>query len=144
VPDPVRVDGEVLKLDGLRSLAAGMVASLKKGAVVWLEGELGAGKTTFVQLLVEEAGGLEASSPSFSLVNAYPTKEGEIYHADCYRLRSHEEAVDLDLWGLGERGRILLIEWPLRGGEHVPPPNFVVKLEHVGNPEQRMVSVKEC
>ncbi len=138
------IEGVSLSMDGLRELAARVFAEMEHGAVVWLEGELGAGKTTFVQLLVEEAGGQSASSPSFSLVNDYPTGSGDVYHADCYRLRSEEEAVDLDLWGLSRIARLLLVEWPTRAGDNVPPPTLRIIFAHVGDPARRSVQVKRC
>lgn len=105
---------------------------------------MGGGKTTFARLLVEEAGGEEATSPSFALVNEYSTPDGVIYHSDCYRLRSPEEAVDLDLWQLAKRARMLLVEWPQKGGNNVPPPAAVMHFEHTDDPELREVSVKFC
>lgn len=141
-PDEI---GELtLSLDGLKSCAARLLASLQRGAVVWLEGELGTGKTTFVRLLVDEAGGEAASSPTFSLVNEYSTARGIIYHADCYRLRSENDALDLDLWGLTTHCRLLLVEWPRRGGENVPPPTVKVNFRHADDPDIRIVSVLQC
>ena len=133
-----------LSLEGLKSCAARLLASLPVGAVVWLEGELGTGKTTCARLLVDAAGGEAASSPTFALVNEYSTAEGDIYHADCYRLRSEDEAVDLDLWRLARQCRLLLVEWPHRAGEHVPPPTVKVKFGHADDPDFRIVSVLRC
>ena len=97
-----------------------------------------------LQMLVEEAGGEDASSPSFALVNEYSTAEGDIYHADCYRLRSPAEAIDLDLWQLAKKARMMLVEWPLKGGDNVPTPTVVVKFWHTDAPHLRLVSVKQC
>jgi tRNA threonylcarbamoyladenosine biosynthesis protein TsaE len=144
VSAPAEFRGKTFAIDQLQLLATDLLKNLGQGAVVWLEGELGGGKTTFARLLVQEAGGEEATSPSFALVNEYPTPEGVIYHSDCYRLRSPEEAIDLDLWRLAKTARILLVEWPQKGGDNVPPPAAVMRFEHTDDPDLRVVSVKFC
>lgn len=111
------------------------------GAVVWLQGELGTGKTTFVTKLAESAGASGARSPSFSLVHSYDSPEGVIFHADCYRLKTPEEARDMDLSTLAARARALLIEWPEKGGAHVPRPTVVVHFEHINDPDARLIEV---
>src|SRR5262245_61463168 len=60
---------------------------LGPGSVVWLTGDLGAGKTTFVQAVAESAHAIRARSPTFALVHQYESPEGPIAHVDCYRLR---------------------------------------------------------
>ena len=111
---------------------------LPSGGVVWLSGELGAGKTTFVQAIVAAAGGGAARSPTYALVHEYASPHGPLFHADCYRLRNPEEALDLDFPDLVRRGRLVLIEWPERAGRYAPPPHVHVKLAHAGIPEDRL------
>jgi hypothetical protein len=67
---------------------------------VWLTGELGSGKTTFVQALSQAAAAGEAHSPTFALVHEYPSPSGLLVHVDCYRLRHADEALDLDFAGV--------------------------------------------
>ena len=87
-------------------------ALLKCGDVVALVGELGAGKTTFVQGVAAGWGSLDqVTSPTFVLVNVYRhTVEGVLNHLDAYRLQSGLEAEALDLETMLETGPIL-IEW---------------------------------
>lgn len=106
-------------------------------AVVWLSGELGTGKTTFVQALARAAGAEPARSPTYALVHEYASAAGPIVHVDCYRLRHPDEAMDLDLPALRRAARLLVIEWPERAGPHAPAPDTHLRLGHVADPERR-------
>ncbi len=85
--------------------------------VFLLEGELGAGKTTFVKMVCEYLGVEEmVDSPTFSIVNKYDYtlagKNKSIYHLDLYRISSPEEALDLGIYELLDSGDWVFIEWP--------------------------------
>ena len=112
---------------------------LAPGAVVWLTGDLGSGKTTFVQAVAHAAGAEAARSPSFALVHEYESTHGMLAHADCYRLREPEEAMDLDFPGLQRDARLLLVEWPEKAGGYVPLPDAHLAFAHTDEPEQRIV-----
>src|SRR5689334_22512726 len=88
-------------------------ALLKPGDVICLQGELGAGKTTFVQGLAQGWGSLDAvSSPTFILVNLHRKPDGgQLFHFDTYRLESAPEAEELDIDTMLSQGP-LVIEWP--------------------------------
>ena len=114
--------------------------ALPPGAVVYLEGELGAGKTTAVRALARGLGVREAtSSPTYALVHRYAGRRGPVFHLDCYRLRAPAEAADLDGEGLVAEGDALLVEWPERAAGWVPPATHRVRLRHVADPERRAV-----
>lgn len=130
-----------LSLDDLAAEAARVWRTLGPGAVVWLTGDLGTGKTAFVQAVTTAAGAERARSPTFALIHEYPSPEGPIVHADCYRLRSPDEAVDLDFPGLLARARLLMIEWPERAGPHAPPPDLRLRFAHTEHPDRRRVEV---
>ena len=85
---------------------------LRTGDIMCLTGDLGAGKTTFVQGLAAGWGSLDqVSSPTFVIVNLYRRlDQGQLFHLDAYRLSGPMEAVDLDLDGMLDEG-ILVIEW---------------------------------
>src|SRR5207253_4700691 len=88
-----------LSADALNRFGEALGRELAAPAVVGLSGELGTGKTTFVQAICRGLGarGL-ATSPTYALVHQYRTPEGRVvYHVDCYRLRSPAEAQDLGL-----------------------------------------------
>lgn len=117
-------------------------ASLPPRSVVLLEGDLGAGKTTFARAIVEGLGAAEgATSPTYALVHRYHGRRGPVFHLDCYRLRSPEEAADLDWQGLLEEGDAVLVEWPDRAGPWVPPATLRFRLHHVDDPERRGLEV---
>jgi tRNA threonylcarbamoyladenosine biosynthesis protein TsaE len=116
--------------------------TLRSGEVVWLLGELGAGKTTMVQALARGLGVQEvATSPTYSLVHRYDGRRGPVYHVDCYRLRQPDEARDLDWEGLVS-GDALLLEWPERAGAWAVPPTRVIRLEHSDDPTHRWFSME--
>ena len=123
------------------ALAEDLGRSLGPGEIVWLIGELGAGKTSFVQALTRGLGVLSpATSPSYALVHHYAGPRGPVYHVDCFRLRTPDEAHDLD-WETLSSGRALLIEWPERAGAWAPRPTRKVALAHTPNPELRRVEL---
>jgi tRNA threonylcarbamoyladenosine biosynthesis protein TsaE len=125
----------------LRDLAFELGGELAPGEVVWLTGELGAGKTAFVKGLVRGLGVTEsATSPTYALVHHYTGARGPVYHVDCYRLRQPDEARDLD-WETLLRGDALLIEWPERAGEWAPRPTRRVALAHTANPDVRRLEL---
>jgi tRNA threonylcarbamoyladenosine biosynthesis protein TsaE len=113
--------------------------ALQAGDVICLQGDLGAGKTTFVQGVAQGWGSLDAaSSPTFILVNVYRRgDEARLFHMDAYRLDSTPEAEELDLDSMLNEGP-LLIEWPERIGRLVPGERLWIKLEHVDEEEREM------
>ena len=112
--------------------------ALAAGAVVTLEGQLGAGKTTFVQAIARGLGvAAAATSPTYALVHRYRGRRGPVFHLDCFRLRSPDDAADLDWEGLLREGDAVLIEWPERAGAWVPAPTRRFRLHHLEDPERR-------
>ena len=82
---------------------------------VWIfKGEMGAGKTTFIRYICQELEVVEnVSSPTFSIINEYSCKNGElVYHFDFYRIEKEREAVDIGCEEYFYSGGICLIEWP--------------------------------
>lgn len=123
---------------GLEALALELARELPSGAVIRLEGPLGAGKTTFARAFVGARGAtVEATSPTYTLAHRYDGPHGEIWHLDCYRLRDPEEAADLD-WDRLAGADVLLIEWPERAGAWVPAASCTVQLDHAGEETRRV------
>lgn len=88
---------------------------LAKNNKIWtFNGEMGAGKTTLIKAICTTLGVIdEVSSPTFSMVNEYKTKNGEtVFHFDFYRIKSLSEAYDLGIEDYFDSGNICLIEWP--------------------------------
>lgn len=115
-------------------------ALLEAGDLVCLSGDLGAGKTTFVQGLAQGWGSLDpVTSPSFVLVNVYRRPDGKnLYHLDAYRLQSSLEAEDLDLDIMMENGP-LVVEWPERIAKALSPDCLLVQLRWVAEEQRNMV-----
>jgi tRNA threonylcarbamoyladenosine biosynthesis protein TsaE len=116
--------------------------SLPPGALLAFEGELGAGKTTFIQAIARGLGvGGQATSPTYALVHRYRGRRGPVFHLDCYRLRSPDEAADLDWEGLVTEGDAILVEWPERAGAWLPEPARRFRLHHVADLNRRGLEV---
>ena len=113
--------------------------ALQTGDVICLQGDLGAGKTTFVQGLAQGWGSVDSvSSPTFILVNVYRrADQSQLFHMDAYRLNSTPEAEELDLDSMLADGA-LIIEWPERMAELIPAERLWVKLEYVDDEEREM------
>jgi tRNA threonylcarbamoyladenosine biosynthesis protein TsaE len=126
---------------GLAALGAELARRLPRGSVIWLEGDLGAGKTTLARALAAGRGADQgATSPTFSLVHRYETDGGPVFHVDCYRLRDPDEASDLD-WETMLEGNLLLIEWPERAGPWAPPPALRIRLDYAQGGAARTVTL---
>lgn len=139
VLDPHSLDFFSRSPEQTRRLGARLGAVLRPGDVICLQGDLGAGKTTFVQGVAKGWGSQDAvSSPTFLLVNEYRRADGSLlFHMDAYRLDSAPEAEELDLDSMLADGA-LLIEWPERIDGLVPPEHLWVKLEHVDEEEREL------
>lgn len=116
-----------------------MGRGLEPGDLVCLQGELGAGKTTFVQGVASGWGSPDGvTSPTFVLVNEYRRPDGAVlFHLDAYRLDSALEAEELDLDRMVGEGT-LVVEWPERIGGVLPPEELRVVLEHVADEQRRI------
>jgi tRNA threonylcarbamoyladenosine biosynthesis protein TsaE len=109
-----------------RALGERLGALLEAGDVVLLSGELGAGKTTFVQGLARGLGfGGSVSSKSFVIMGEYAGRV-TLYHADLYRLEDPEQVWELGLEELSRDG-VLVVEWPERGGDVLPEEHLLVE-----------------
>ena len=119
-----------LDLEAIERAGERLGRELAPQSVVWLQGPLGAGKTTLVRAIVRGRGVPgQATSPTYGLVHHYEGPRGGVYHVDCYRLRHADEASDLD-WETLLGADLLLIEWPERAGAWAPRPSLSVRLDH--------------
>lgn len=116
--------------------------------VIALEGELGAGKTTFTQAFAEALGvGQHLKSPTFVLMKDYKLSNvagyDSLYHLDCYRLNSAEDLVPLGVGDLIDRpGIIMLIEWAERVKDILPRNHWVIHMDHVSEHERNISITK--
>jgi tRNA threonylcarbamoyladenosine biosynthesis protein TsaE len=105
---------EHVPLESLSSVAAELVNLLSKPSFVAIEGEMGAGKTTFVQALLRELGIEQPDgSPTYAIVHEYVTKLGtKAFHLDCYRIENERDLAQLGLDELFEENAYFFVEWP--------------------------------
>jgi tRNA threonylcarbamoyladenosine biosynthesis protein TsaE len=115
-----------------RRLAAATAQARPESLIVYLKGDLGAGKTTFVRGFLRELGHAgRVPSPTYTLIEPYRWPEGRIYHIDLYRLNNSLEVSELALDELAEPGTVVLIEWPERGAGQIPGADLEVRLEMI-------------
>ncbi|MEO7314261.1 MAG: tRNA (adenosine(37)-N6)-threonylcarbamoyltransferase complex ATPase subunit type 1 TsaE [Ginsengibacter sp.] len=103
--------------------AAEHFLGLTEGYIIFaFSGQLGAGKTTFINALCRQLNAEDAAtSPTYSIIQEYPTKNGQIiYHMDWYRLRDAEEALNAGVEDCLDSGHICMIEWPEKALELLP------------------------
>jgi tRNA threonylcarbamoyladenosine biosynthesis protein TsaE len=114
-------------------IAMHLAAPVRRGGVIHLSGELGAGKTTFARALLGALGiGARIKSPTYSLIESYLTDDLAIHHLDLYRITHPGELEWLGLADLTAGSHLLLIEWPERAAGALPHPDLMVRLAHAG------------
>jgi tRNA threonylcarbamoyladenosine biosynthesis protein TsaE len=123
-----------------RALAQRLAQKLQPGDVLLLIGELGAGKTTFVQGLAEGLGidPKLINSPTFVLIQEYEGGKLPLYHVDAYRIRDPWELLEVGLEEYFERSGIVVIEWGDKLKELAPPQAIEVHFEIVDESRRRV------
>ncbi|OJY96392.1 MAG: tRNA (adenosine(37)-N6)-threonylcarbamoyltransferase complex ATPase subunit type 1 TsaE [Lysobacterales bacterium 63-13] len=125
----------------LTQIAQAFAVPLAQGGVILLEGDLGAGKTTFSRALLTTLGvGERIKSPTYSLIESYRIGDLQAHHLDLYRIAAADELEWLGLADLLDASSLLLIEWPERGSGALPPADLILHFEHAG--ERRNIAVR--
>ncbi|MGV0919522.1 tRNA (adenosine(37)-N6)-threonylcarbamoyltransferase complex ATPase subunit type 1 TsaE [Empedobacter falsenii] len=118
-------------LDELPEVAQKIIDQLQHKLITF-EGEMGAGKTTFIKEFVKALGtNDEVSSPTFSIVNEYETDKGKVYHFDFYRLNHEDEALDFGIEEYLYSNQYCLMEWPNKIANFIPDEHHTITLENV-------------
>jgi tRNA threonylcarbamoyladenosine biosynthesis protein TsaE len=127
------------------ALGAAFAASLKKGDVVALEGDLGAGKTAFTRGILAGLGyKSRVTSPTFSIVNEYPTQIGTVCHFDMYRILSEDALYDIGWEDYLDGEKILIIEWSENIRDALPETYQIVTITYGDEPDSRSITIKEA
>jgi len=120
--------------DALVAAARALAPRVADGGVLYLEGSLGAGKTTFARALLRALGvGERVKSPTYTLIESYPLGELTVHHLDLYRIAAADELEWLGLRDLAAGRQLWLIEWPEHGAGATPPADLHVRLAHAGS-----------
>jgi tRNA threonylcarbamoyladenosine biosynthesis protein TsaE len=126
-------------------LARRLAPILRRGDVVALRGDLGAGKTSFARALIRALSGPEGAerevpSPTFTLVQSYDTPAGWIHHFDLYRIRSPDELTEIG-WDEALADGLVLVEWPDRAGTLLPASRLNIGLGFGATNEARQATL---
>ena len=148
-PMPIVIKSDRINLSSEKKteeFASKFLKKIKPGCSVFLYGEIGVGKTTFIRYLINEFQKIneleitEVTSPTFNLLNEYQINEFKINHYDLFRLKSAEEIKNLDLFE-DNKNTITLIEWPQMIKEK--PKNLVeLVFEYGKDHKTRSVQIK--
>lgn len=124
-----KMDIEVSSLADLPAVAQ-QLSDFASGQKVFIfEGDMGAGKTTFIKNFCKHLGVDDVvSSPTYSIVNEYESPKGSVFHFDFYRIKDIREAYDLGYEEYFYGGGICLIEWPERVEELLPEKHIKIEI----------------
>tara|TARA_Y100000992_G_scaffold48390_1_gene28232 strand:- start:64 stop:519 length:456 start_codon:yes stop_codon:yes gene_type:complete len=146
---PIATSSEKINLSSEKKteeLADKLIKKIKPGDVVYLHGEIGVGKTTFIKFFINglrkinDLEYIEVTSPTFNILNEYQINKIKINHYDLFRLKSPSELDNLGLF-VNNENSITLIEWPQIITEK--PKNLIeLKFEYGKDHETRSVQIK--
>jgi len=135
---------EVHSVEETWALARELAKELKPGDVVCLEGDLGAGKTTFTQGLAAAMGvSGRVTSPTFCIVQEHRAAEGDglLVHMDLYRLSGEDDVEAIGWEDYLARGAVIVVEWPERAGSLIPHDARHVVFRHTDGEENRIIAI---
>lgn len=141
-PSPACLSLYLADAAATRALAQKLAPALVPGIVVWLDGDLGAGKTTLVRELLRSRGHAgPVKSPTYTLVEVYVVSRIYWYHFDFYRFNEPEEFRDAGLAEYFRDDSICLVEWPGKAGSYAPPADLELRFRFAPAAEGRTLEL---
>jgi tRNA threonylcarbamoyladenosine biosynthesis protein TsaE len=130
-------------LDDSMNAAKWLLENIGHHKIIRLDGEMGAGKTTLIKSIGAQLGVQQVvNSPTFSIVNEYETISGEtIFHFDCYRIESINEALEIGIPEYFDSGNRCFIEWAENIALLLPDDTVVIKI-FVDEKHQRIIRIE--
>ena len=120
-------------------LLAHCTSNIDQALVIYLEGDLGAGKSTLARSFIQTFGFDRVKSPTYALVESYVNEKISIHHFDCYRLSDPEELEYIGIREYSDPGHIQLIEWAELGQGAIEPADMVINI--TGIDEARTLAI---
>ena len=118
------------------------VRNINNSIVIYLEGDLGAGKTTIARSFIQTFGFKRIKSPTYSLVESYQNQTINIHHFDCYRLSGPEELEYIGIREYSQDNHIQLIEWAELGKGAISPADLTIKINGEDNRRTLTISAQ--
>ena len=141
---------EIQTSDESQTVEAGSVFSkkllgknVKRSIVVFLEGNLGAGKTTFTKGLMKGLGYNElVKSPTYNLVEIHETDKLKVFHFDLYRINDPHELTEIGIGEyLEEENSICIFEWPENAQSLLPQPDYTIEIKHSDDKQLSLIHI---
>lgn len=128
----------------LREQAQKLAVSITAPKTIYLQGDLGAGKTTFCRAFIQALGHVgSVKSPTYTLVEPYHLDGVSIYHCDLYRLAGGEELELLGFRDFLNENSLLLIEWPEKAEGYLPKADILIELSHAGEERELVIHTSD-
>ncbi len=106
------------------------ILKIKKQTVIFLDGDIGSGKTTFVKSFTKNFSNVNIHSPTFSLINEYITPKLKIFHYDLYRINSTQELFEIGIDNYFMQDGLHFIEWASNYSKLLPHPDYCIKFHN--------------
>ena len=131
----------VFSLENIESAASGFLQVCRDYKVFAFSGDLGAGKTTFINSLCKALGVEESiTSPTYSIIQEYVSVNNNIiYHIDLYRIKNRKEAIDAGIEDCLNSNEICMVEWPERARDIFPEDTIFTEIEILSADERKLI-----